>query len=74
MRPKVIPHLFEQVCHRDVPSVYVKSSPDPKGNDLFIIHEGTKVELLDEFNEWKKIRLQNGSIGWLMNSEIEKII
>ncbi len=55
------------------PSVYVKSSPDPKGNDLFIIHEGTKVELLDELNDWKKIKLLNGSVGWLMNSEIEVI-
>lgn len=55
------------------PSVYVKSSPDSKGNDLFIIHEGTKVELLDELNDWKKIRLVNGSIGWILNSEIEII-
>jgi tetratricopeptide (TPR) repeat protein len=54
-------------------SVYVKSSPDPKGNDLFIIHEGTKVELLDEIKEWKKIKLLNGSVGWLMTSEIEII-
>jgi len=54
-------------------SVYVKSSPDSKGNDLFIIHEGTKVEVLDELNEWKKIKLLNGNVGWLLNSEIEKI-
>lgn len=55
------------------PSVYVKSSPDLKGNDLFIIHEGTKVEVLDELNDWKKIKLLNGSVGWLMKSEIEII-
>ena len=54
-------------------SVYVKSSPDPKGTDLFIIHEGSKVELLDELNNWKKIKLLNGSIGWLLKSEIEII-
>ncbi len=54
-------------------SVYVKSSPDSKGNDLFIIHEGTKVEVLDELKDWKKIKLLNGNIGWLLNSEIEKI-
>lgn len=55
------------------PSVYVKSSPDLKGNDLFIIHEGIKVELLDELNDWKKIKLVNGNIGWLMTKEIEVI-
>ena len=54
-------------------SAYVKSSPDEKGNDLFIIHEGTKVEILDDYLAWKKIRIPNGSIGWLKNNEIEQI-
>ncbi len=55
------------------PSVYVKSSPDEKGIDLFIIHEGTKVEVLEELNNWYKIRLLNGNIGWLLSSETEVI-
>lgn len=54
-------------------SVYVKSSPDEKGNDLFILHEGTKVEVLEPFEGWKKIRIANGTIGWLKLNEIEKI-
>ena len=54
-------------------SVYVKSSPDEKGNDLFILHEGTKVEVLEPFEGWKKIRIANGTIGWLKINEIEKI-
>jgi len=54
-------------------SVYIKSSPADSGNDLFILHEGTKVQLLDELNEWKKIRIANGSVGWLKVTEIEKI-
>jgi len=54
-------------------SAYVKSSPDEKGNDLFILHEGTKVDLLDDFNDWKKIRIANGSIGWLKTADIEQI-
>ncbi len=54
-------------------SAYVKSSPDDKGNDLFIVHEGTKVEVLDDFLSWKKVRIANGSIGWLKTSEIEQI-
>lgn len=51
-------------------SVYVKSSPDERGSDQFIIHEGTKVDVLDELGEWKKIRIANGSIGWLKENEI----
>ncbi len=54
-------------------SVYVKSSPDEKGSDQFILHEGTKVNVLDEFADWKKIRIANGSIGWLKQGEIEII-
>lgn len=55
------------------PSVYVKSSPDEKGNDLFILHEGTKVEYLDEIGDWRKIRIANGSVGWLKAEAIENI-
>ncbi len=55
------------------PSVYVKSSPDEKGNDLFILHEGTKVEVMETFENWNKIKIANGNIGWLKKNEIEKI-
>ncbi|MFM2136801.1 MAG: hypothetical protein RL021_2201 [Bacteroidota bacterium] len=54
-------------------SSYVKSSPDEKGNDLFILHEGTKVEVLDELNDWKKIRIANGTVGWINAASIEVI-
>ena len=54
-------------------SSYVKSSPDEKGNDQFILHEGTKVEVLDEFNDWRKIKIANGSIGWIKFKDIEII-
>jgi SH3-like domain-containing protein len=46
-------------------SVYVKSSPDDESTDLFILHEGTKVEVLDSVGQWNKIKLANGNIGWI---------
>lgn len=54
-------------------SVYVKSSPDEKSSDLFILHEGTRVDVLDELNGWKKIRIANGSIGWVIQNTFETI-
>lgn len=54
-------------------STYVKSSPDYKGNDLFILHEGTKVNVLDSLNGWQKIRTANGSLGWIIGTDLEKI-
>jgi tetratricopeptide (TPR) repeat protein len=54
-------------------SVYVKSSPDAESTDLFILHEGTKVEVLDEVGTWSKIKLANGNVGWLPQNTIEII-
>jgi len=54
-------------------SVYVKSSPDDKSTDLFILHEGTKVRITDYVGNWYKIKLPNGTIGWLPK-EATKVI
>ncbi|NLO19649.1 MAG: tetratricopeptide repeat protein [Ignavibacteria bacterium] len=56
-----------------IPSAYVKSSPDAGASDLFILHDGTKVELLDELGNWKKIRIEDGNIGWISDQAIEII-
>lgn len=53
--------------------VTVKSAPSAKGEDMFIIHEGTKMELLDIYQEWLKIRLENGNVGWLPETVVEEI-
>lgn len=47
------------------PTVTVKSSPNESSVDLFVLHEGTKVTLLDETDGWNKVRIANGSEGWL---------
>lgn len=55
------------------PTVYVKSSPDEGGKDLFILHEGTKVSIVDAVGKWRKIKLANGNIGWLPGETVEII-
>ncbi|MBO6023546.1 MAG: tetratricopeptide repeat protein [Bacteroidales bacterium] len=47
------------------PTVTVKSSPAEASVDLFVLHEGTKVTILETSNGWNKVRIANGSIGWL---------
>ncbi len=47
------------------PVVSGKSSPDKSGNDLFVLHEGTKVTIEDEVGEWFEIRLSDGNKGWV---------
>jgi len=55
------------------PTVTIKSSPDEKSIDLFVLHEGTKVNILDNIGNWYEIRIANGSVGWLPVSSVEKI-
>lgn len=52
------------------PTVTVKSSPSPTSIDLFVLHEGTKVRVMDEANGWNKIKLADGSVGWLPIEEV----
>lgn len=55
------------------PNISIKSSPDYSGTDLFILHEGVKVEILDSVDKWKKIRLADGKVGWISGEAIEII-
>jgi len=54
-------------------TVSVKSAPDAQSTDLFVLHEGVKVEFLDAVGEWCKIRLADGKVGWLSNKDIQTI-
>jgi len=53
--------------------INVKSTPNEKGSDLFVIHSGLKVGITDQLNEWVEIRLPNGEKGWILASQMEKI-
>ena len=56
------------------PSVTVKSTPSGSGTDLFIIHEGRKVQILDSsMKEWVEIRLEDGNTGWIPVNVMEII-
>ncbi len=55
------------------PAITVKSSPTTSAVDLFVVHEGTKVKIMDEVNEWIKIKIQDGSVGWLPASSLKDI-
>lgn len=55
------------------PTVTVKSSPSEKGTNLFVIHEGLKVKVIDKIGDWLEIRLSDGNKGWLPAETIERI-
>ena len=52
----------------------VKSSPSSDNStDLFILHEGAKVTILENMGVWTKISLADGRQGWMKTSDIERI-
>ena len=55
------------------PSVTVKSTPDDNGTSLFVIHEGTKVKIQSVLDNWIEVKLSNGSVGWMLYSDVERI-
>ena len=55
-----------------VPVTEVKSSPG-SGVSLFVLHEGTKVKLLETVGDWENIELSDGRQGWMKLSSMERI-
>ncbi|MCX7551181.1 tetratricopeptide repeat protein [Xanthomarina sp. F2636L] len=51
----------------------IKSEPNLRSTEAFILHEGTKVQILDTVNSWKKIKLSDGKTGWVLNQDIKAL-
>lgn len=62
----------EAIVMRPVTSV--KSSPSGEASkDLFILHEGTKVKLIDQLGTWSNVELADGRQGWMKTGDLEVI-
>ena len=72
-------HQKQTIDHRDgaiiiESAVTVKSTPAQNGTDLFILHEGTKVTVLDDtMDGWREVLVPDGKQGWVETSQIEAI-
>ncbi|MFA8449983.1 MAG: tetratricopeptide repeat protein [Bacteroidales bacterium] len=55
------------------PTITVKSSPTQNSVDLFVLHEGTKIQITENLNDWCEIRIENGSIGWIPKKSFTRI-
>lgn len=51
----------------------VKSEPNMRSSESFKLHEGTKVQILDTVDNWKKIKLADGKTGWIPNQDIKAL-
>ncbi len=51
--------------------VGIHSEPNTKSEEVFVLHAGTKVNVLDELDDWKKIRIADGKTGWIPRENIK---
>ncbi len=51
----------------------VKSAPSAGGNSIFVLHEGTKVDILERVQDWCRVEISDGRQGWIKASDIEVI-
>lgn len=54
-------------------AISVKSSPDRSATDLFVLHEGTKVHIVSEMDEWCEVVIADSKKGWTESKNIEEI-
>ena len=50
--------------------VPVRSEPNLRSDELFLLHEGTKLKVLETFQDWIKLELSNGAQGWMTKNEV----
>ena len=55
-------------------SATLKATPTQQAKDNGVLHEGTRVDIIDDtMRDWKCVRLADGREGWLQSNKIEKI-
>ena len=51
----------------------IRNAPTLNSEEVFTLHEGTKVIVLDSVDNWKKIKLADGKQGWIIATEIKEL-
>lgn len=51
----------------------IKNEPNLRSSEAFILHEGTKVQVVDTVDSWKKIKLTDGKTGWIRAKDIKML-
>ena len=53
--------------------IQIWAEPNKRSDILFLLHEGTKLVVVSELEGWSKIKLANGSEGWIENTAIKTL-
>ena len=76
-------YTLAHFCHKQVSqtqyailfdkTVRVFSDANAYSSEVMQLHEGTKVEIIEDAKEWVKIRLVNGKTGWTKVGSLRKL-
>ena len=53
------------------PEAEIKNAPNLSGESSFVLHEGTKVKVLEQDVNWARIQLADGKEGWIPVSDLK---
>ncbi|MFX0556224.1 SH3 domain-containing protein [Maribacter sp. CXY002] len=77
----VVSVVFAFVAQRDYNSdnpaiifadeIQISAEPNENSQEVFILHAGTKVNVLDQLNAWYRIRLTDGKTGWIPSEALK---
>jgi len=56
-----------------VAKVEIKNAPSTSSEEVFELHEGTKVIVLDALDNWRKIKIADGKVGWIYADDLKEI-
>lgn len=51
----------------------VKGEPKPNASETILLHEGTKVYVIESIANWKKIQLTDETTGWIREDAIKEL-
>jgi len=51
----------------------IKSAPTMSSEISFELHEGTKVQILETLDNWKKIKIADGKMGWIIGDDLKEL-
>ena len=49
----------------------IRNAPTLNSEEIFTLHEGTKVFVLDSVDKWKKIKIADGKLGWILANDLK---
>jgi len=54
-------------------TITVNSAPTSSSTNLFSLHAGSKVEIIDIIGDWINIKIANGNSGWIAQNSIKEL-